>query len=101
MAMVLSEFQGMRVKIRIYADYEGVPMWVTKRWQAKKDHIIKVRDKIFQFRDSIVQAGGSVEVHKVEGHSGIYGNEEADKCSKFRKIVNEFSALVGSLGKGK
>ena len=97
--MVLSEFQGMRVKIRIYADYEGVPMWITKRWQAKKDHIIKVRDKIFKLMDSIVRAGGSVEVRKVEGHSGIYGNEEADKCAKFRKIANEFPSLVRLLGK--
>ena len=64
--------------INIYSDYEGVQKWTNGIWQAKKPYIIKIRDYVVS---SIKEIECTVELIRVSSHSGVYGNDMADKLA--------------------
>lgn len=76
------------VDIEIYYDYEGVEKWVTGEWRANKPATQAYRDFM---RD--MQKVYSIKFHHVKGHSGVAGNEMADRLA--RKGCMDYAAALG------
>ncbi len=71
----LLELKRHNLPVRIYTDSSYSLGVLTKGWKAKKnvDLINNVKDLIYKFED--------LEFIKVKGHSGLEGNEIADKLA--------------------
>lgn len=61
----------------IYYDYMGIEMWATGGWKRNKVGTIAYYEFMQRVKNQI-----SVSFQKVKGHSGVDGNEEADRLAK-------------------
>lgn len=64
-------------ELTIYYDYLGIEFWVTGRWTANKNATKLYSKTMNEFKQKI-----DIKFVKVKGHSGIEGNEIADKLAK-------------------
>jgi ribonuclease HI len=67
---------GLR-ELVIYYDYLGIEMWATGGWKRNKKGTISYHDFMQSVRQKI-----AISFQKVKGHSGVDGNEEADRLAK-------------------
>ena len=63
-------------QIIFYIDYEGVEKWMNGKWKCKKPYIRKIREKCITYLSKI---NTQVTKQYVKSHSGVVGNEKADK----------------------
>ena len=61
----------------VYYDYMGIEMWATGGWKRNKTGTVAYYEFMQRIKNQI-----SVSFKKVKGHSGIEGNEEADRLAK-------------------
>ncbi|MBR1390241.1 MAG: ribonuclease H family protein [Lachnospiraceae bacterium] len=64
-------------ELTIYYDYMGIEMWATGEWKRNKKGTIAYYEYVNSVRDQI-----TLHFVKVKGHSGVAGNEEADRLAK-------------------
>ena len=64
-------------ELTIYYDYMGIEAWANGSWKRNKEGTIAYHDYVQSVRNII-----KLNFVKVKGHSGVEGNEEADRLAK-------------------
>lgn len=77
MAAVKKALELGLTNLDIYYDYMGIEMWATGGWKRNKAGTVAYHEFMQSIKEKI-----DIQFVKVKGHSGIDGNEEADRLAK-------------------
>ena len=64
-------------ELTIFYDYMGIEQWALGQWKRNKAGTIAYYEYVQNIKDQII-----LSFVKVKGHSGVEGNEEADRLAK-------------------
>lgn len=78
MAAVSKAIELGLLEITIYYDYKGIEDWVTGAWKKRNN---PYTEEYYQFMKDALNLI-DIRFEKVKGHSGVPGNELADKLAK-------------------
>lgn len=90
-AEVIKILSTVNIKIVFFIDYIGVANWMSGRWKTKASYIKKIKDIT---KDRIEKNNLLITIKHVSGHSGNYGNNQADLMAKSKTDINTFNKLV-------
>lgn len=76
-AVQLAQKLNMK-KLTIFHDYEGIAAWVRGNWKCKKPETRRYAMLMW----TAMEAGLKIYFTHVKGHSGNFGNDEADQLAK-------------------
>lgn len=65
--------------LTLFYDYDGISKWVSGEWRCKNKYTKEYRDTVIKL---LLKTGMCITFTHVKGHSGIPGNEEADRLAK-------------------
>lgn len=68
--------EGLK-ELTIYYDYKGIEMWATGQWKRNKRGTVAYYEYMQSVKNEI-----DIKFVHVKGHTGVAGNEEADKMAK-------------------
>lgn len=77
MAAVRRALELGLAELTIYYDYMGIEMWALGAWKRNRQGTAAYHDYIAAAREKL-----AIHFVKVKGHSGVEGNEEADRLAK-------------------
>ena len=72
-------------RLTILYDYVGIEEWVTGGWKCNKKGTVAYRDKMRE----MISKDMAISFVKVTAHTGIPGNEYADKLAKYAVGLGE------------
>lgn len=72
-------------------DYIGPANWISGNWKANESHIQQI---LKECHILIKKINVPVQFQHVKGHSGNYGNDQADKLASDHDSHSNFSALI-------
>ena len=78
MAAIATAIDKGLTSLHVYHDYTGVAFFVDGTWDPSKPETRTYRDFVLEAR----RRGLEITFHKVTAHTGIPGNEEADRIAK-------------------
>lgn len=88
-AVKLASELGLK-RLTIFHDYMGISMWPLGKWKCKNKFTKEYAEYIWKI---MVDSGLKIVFTHVQAHSGIDGNEEADKLAKMAvglsKVIKE------------
>lgn len=65
------------LSLDLYYDYDGIEKWVTGEWRANKPETQFYRNEMREVMKTV-----PIKFHHVKGHTGVFGNETADRLAK-------------------
>jgi ribonuclease H-related protein len=74
--------------ITFHIDYVGVKNWMSGDWNTKEEHIKSIKERCILLIGKL-----NIEIKWVRGHSGVYGNEMADKMASSLEEMDTFSGM--------
>lgn len=75
-------------------DYVGVANWMEGTWRCKEPYIQKIKTICDAY---IRKIKSKIVIEHVAGHSGNYGNDQADKMAKCQEKINTLGFLLEKL----
>lgn len=78
---IANKYQDEDIKANLVYDYRGIEDWVSGVWKAKKKFTQEYASRVREIMR--ITKNLTINFVKVKGHSGVAGNEMADKIAAY------------------
>lgn len=70
-------YQRNLSELYLLYDYTGIEAWATEKWQATRPGTMLYKERMMKIMEKV-----NIHFVKIKGHTGVEGNEEADRLAK-------------------